>query len=59
MNKSEGFQCERTVWILWMVVGRKMEYEWDEGNDGERLNFDEGDQDDSGELAKSGSCSYL
>jgi len=51
MNKSEGFQHERMVQILQMVVGWNMEYEWDEGNNGERLNFDKGDQDDRGELA--------
>ena len=28
-----------------------MEYEWGEGNDEERLKFDEGDKDNGGELA--------
>jgi len=32
----------------WSLDG---EYERDEGNDGERLNFNEGNNDDSGELA--------
>jgi len=38
------------VQIIWMVVGWRMEYEWDEGNDRERLNFDMGNKDDRGEL---------
>jgi len=34
-----------------MVIGWNMEYELGEGNDEERLRFDEGDKDDRGELA--------
>jgi len=51
MNESEGFPHEQMVQILQMVIGWSMEYEWDEGNNGERLNFDEDNKDDNGELA--------
>ena len=50
MNESEGFQHEQMVQILWMVVRWRMEYEWDKGNNRERLNFNEGNNDDSGKL---------
>jgi len=51
MSKSEEFWHEWTVQIIWMVDGWRKEYNWNEGNDEERLKYDESDRDNRGELA--------
>ena len=58
MNESEGFPHEQMVQILQMVIGWSMEYEWDEGNNGERLNFDKGNQDNRASKSGSSCCFF-